>query len=966
MIPFMTVNDEFFITANNKKFLVKNHIKNNAIINAFNITHSPNKTTYTVGDIFDPTGLQIMVTYTNRGQTITKEVSRYIIDSTPLAVGQTSTTVTVVYLNYQTTDIPINITVVEPQVSIAVTTQPIKTTYYTEEGFDPSGMVVTATVVKADGTISYPVTDYTYSPTIALQTSDTAITINWSYLNSYSCSTTLPITVLLPTVVLTVQNQPDKTVYEIGEYFDPEGLRVYASVIRGENTQTFEIFDYTIDLSQALTINDDKATIQWTYATVSASTTTPIAVRSYNIIDEQFTSTIDDYSTTDILDMSKSFAIGLKLNQTSIGNNGVVFSNIRPGSNDYGLRLGTINGSYSLTWGNNQTLSFMPSTSTGVVALMIEHEANSPNIIISYNNIASTGSVTLTNNATPTTNLNILCIGAGLDSAGEPHQLFGLDFIGTMIDFSIFNNIIPTRQEVNQYLSITVTPNECLEFSNTASFTLALKTPGKYWDGTLEYSTNKMVWNEWDGSTTITSGQVGSNYKIYMRGYNNSYISPKDITSTNPTFNDDTIYGSNWHFTTNSNNIEIIGNIGSLIDYIGTSNGYMPIIDQQAFFGMFEGNGSIKYAHQLSLSFLTITNYCYTKMFKGCYSLLTTPALEATVMADYSCYQMFEFCSSITNFSTFSATVVGRYCYFHMFYNCTSLATVPSILPAMTLGDSCYSRMFQGCAIIIAPSLPATTLTEYCYEGMFYNCSSLTTAPSLPATILSERCYYNMFYNCTALTTIPSTIPATTLATGCYSSMFYQCSSLTTAPSLPATTLAEFCYDSMFYKCSSLTTAPSLPATTLAKYCYYNMFYDCSSLTTAPSLPATTLPERCYQSMFYNCTALTTINSIAGTTMAGTYSCRQMFQGCSNLIMLPLLHPTILQNFCYYLMFYGCTKIKLSTTQTGDYQTPYRIPASGTGTTATYAVNNMFDNTGGTFTGAPELNTTYYTSNTVV
>ena len=67
-------------------------------------------------------------------------------------------------------------------------------------------------------------------------------------------------------------------------------------------------------------------------------------------------------------------------------------------------------------------------------------------------------------------------------------------------------------------------------------------------------------------------------------------------------------------------------------------------------------------------------------------------------------------------------------------------------------------------------------------------------------------------------------------------------------------------------------------------------------------------------------------------------------------------------------MFYGCTKIKLSTTKIGEYQTAYRIPKSGTGTTATDALKNMFSSTGGTFTGTPEINTTYYlsTSNAVV
>lgn len=100
---------------------------------------------------------------------------------------------------------------------------------------------------------------------------------------------------------------------------------------------------------------------------------------------------------------------------------------------------------------------------------------------------------------------------------------------------------------------------------------------------------------------------------------------------------------------------------------------------------------------------------------------------------------------------------------------------------------------------------------------------------------------------------------------------------------------------------------------TMANYCYYYMFYGCTSLTTAPSLPATTLADSCYSSMFR-----------------------------------------------------GCTSIKLAISKSREYDKEYRIPKSGNGVTATSALNNMFKLTGGTFTGTPSINTTYYTSNTIV
>jgi hypothetical protein len=179
-----------------------------------------------------------------------------------------------------------------------------------------------------------------------------------------------------------------------------------------------------------------------------------------------------------------------------------------------------------------------------------------------------------------------------------------------------------------------------------------------------------------------------------------------------------------------------------------------------------------------------------------------------------------------------------------------------------------------------------------------------------------------------------------TMADNAFNSMFYNCTALTKAPELPATTLADNCYASMFVGCTNLIIAPELPATTLTLSCYGSMFHGCTNLTNPPKLPATTLAEACYM---------------------------DMFAGCTNLIAVPELPATNLIKYCYFQMFQECAKIKLSTTQTGDYQTAYRIPTSGTGATAT---NNtmiyMFSDTGGTFTGNPAINTTYYTSNTVV
>ena len=174
-----------------------------------------------------------------------------------------------------------------------------------------------------------------------------------------------------------------------------------------------------------------------------------------------------------------------------------------------------------------------------------------------------------------------------------------------------------------------------------------------------------------------------------------------------------------------------------------------------------------------------------------------------------------------------------------------------------------------------------------------------------------------------------------TMANSCYAYMFQGCTALTPAPSLPATTLANSCYEAMFQGCTALTQAPSLPATTLADGCYSGMFQGCTALTQAPSLPATTLANTCYFNMFQGCTALTQAPSLPATTLA---------------------------NSCYEAMFQGCASLKLSSTKTDEYTQEYRIPSSGNNTSATNALIDMFTFTGGTFTGTPEINTTYYLS----
>jgi hypothetical protein len=122
----------------------------------------------------------------------------------------------------------------------------------------------------------------------------------------------------------------------------------------------------------------------------------------------------------------------------------------------------------------------------------------------------------------------------------------------------------------------------------------------------------------------------------------------------------------------------------------------------------------------------------------------------------------------------------------------------------------------------------------------------------------------------------------------------------------------------------------------MASYCYAYMFYGCTALVSPPALHATTLASSCYRSMFH---------------------------GCAALVSAPALPATTLASDCYNSMFYGCTSLKISSAPTGAYQYAWRIPTSGTATTANNWNFLMLSGTGGTFKTNPSINKTYYVEN---
>ena len=150
-------------------------------------------------------------------------------------------------------------------------------------------------------------------------------------------------------------------------------------------------------------------------------------------------------------------------------------------------------------------------------------------------------------------------------------------------------------------------------------------------------------------------------------------------------------------------------------------------------------------------------------------------------------------------------------------------------------------------------------------------------------------------------------------------------------------TVSDYCFCKLFARVTDTDVHNiTLPATTLAPWCYYYMF-NSQSIKIPPQLPATTLAQGCYANMFQ-----------------GAY-----------LEALPQLPATTLAKSCYAYMFAECYTIKISDQQDSEYTTPYRIPSSWTWIDATNSRWEMFRNTSWVKQAIP-INTTYYTSNTVI
>ena len=172
----------------------------------------PTKTTYIEGQSIDTDGLDIILT---RNDGSSESIKDYKLDYENKAGNPT---VTVTYNEYTTT---FDVTFTERELlSLSVTEQPTKTSYFSDEKFDRTGMIVTASYNNG---LKEEVTDYKTSE-ITDESGTQIIEISYGGKTTY-----VAVEVIEKSVEsISVTKAPLKSSYVIGSNFDKTGMEITA------------------------------------------------------------------------------------------------------------------------------------------------------------------------------------------------------------------------------------------------------------------------------------------------------------------------------------------------------------------------------------------------------------------------------------------------------------------------------------------------------------------------------------------------------------------------------------------------------------------------------------------------------------------------------------------------------------------------------------------------------------------
>lgn len=239
--------DRLWLTLGYRGEQIFNDLSNEAVEKIV-VKTNPKKTSYTVGETLDTTGLSIYESMnTGRKRDVDGGWSVEDITFTESGIIQ----IPVTYNGFETTFAVVVHDIVP--VELKIVKLPNRTTFYVGETLDTSGLVINE--IYNNGTVKGVTKGYTLSIDKIEATGTLTVTITYGKLEA-----SFDIEAVTPTLLgIEIVKLPSKTVYTEGELFSTAGMVVegiYTNNIRGEIT------DYTFTPNGALTERETVVTVE--------------------------------------------------------------------------------------------------------------------------------------------------------------------------------------------------------------------------------------------------------------------------------------------------------------------------------------------------------------------------------------------------------------------------------------------------------------------------------------------------------------------------------------------------------------------------------------------------------------------------------------------------------------------------------------------------------------------------------
>ncbi len=213
------------------------------------VTKAPTKTEYYKDEKFDPAGMEVTASYSDKSTKALAANAYTLSPSVDTPLKTSNKAVTVSYTEggvTKTATTPIKVTLAPTVKSLSIATDPTKTVYEEGEKFDPAGMVVEATY--SDGSTK-AVTDYTYPQedlevTAGAQYSKIAISYTEK---SKTVTANVQVTVKAENPLKSIHVELEKTTLEReGGCFQEDDVTVTAT-FNDDSTKKIEVADCIVD-----------------------------------------------------------------------------------------------------------------------------------------------------------------------------------------------------------------------------------------------------------------------------------------------------------------------------------------------------------------------------------------------------------------------------------------------------------------------------------------------------------------------------------------------------------------------------------------------------------------------------------------------------------------------------------------------------------------------------------------------